>query len=165
MSGSKIWRRLWNAIAPGTITAINDAGPVLLAQVKIGYLEINDSVPVLQQFGFASTPPVGSDIACFFIGGDRANGVGVGTNHQASRFSAKLSGESAMFNAFGMSVHLSANGIVVNAAGKPVTINGDLHVTGEIVRGAGTADQVSVGTHRHGTGAAAAGTVAPTPGT
>jgi hypothetical protein len=38
-------------------------------------------------------------------------------------------------------------------------------VTGVVVAGAGTGDQVGLQTHRHGTGTAAAGTVAPTPGT
>jgi phage baseplate assembly protein gpV len=60
----------------------------------------------------------------------------------------------------------------------PVTINGtltvsglttirnNLSVTGSMIGGAGTADQVNLQTHRHGTtGSTASSTVAPTPGT
>lgn len=54
----------------------------------------------------------------------------------------------------------------------PVTINGlttinaNLSVTGSMIGGAGTADQVNLQTHRHGTsGNTASATVPPTPGT
>lgn len=156
---AKVWQRVWNSIAGATITSSNDAGPVLRCQVKIGYLEINDNVPIPQQFGFASVPPNGSDAAVLFVGGDRSNGVGVATNHQPTRFKGKLPGEAVVFNAFGMSVLLSQAGIVINAGGLPVLLEGDLHVTGEVIRGFGGVDQVTVGHHVHGGGAV------PTPGT
>lgn len=129
---AKLWRRILNVFAPGTITAVDDTGPVLRAQVTIGYLETVDDVPVLQQFGFASVPPLGSDVALVFIGGDRSNGAGVATNNQASRVRNKAPGESVIFNAFGMSIYLSAEGVIINGGGLPVQIiNGDLH-TGNI---------------------------------
>jgi hypothetical protein len=43
--------------------------------------------------------------------------------------------------------------------------NGNFFVTGEITRGHGTGDQVTLGQHRHGLGAAVAGTVPPTANT
>jgi phage gp45-like len=165
MTLNRVWRRVLNAVAPAAITTTNDAGPVLSAQIQIGYMEIIDNVPVLQQFGLASVPPPGSDAAAAFVAGDRSNGVVVATNDQTTRPTGKQSGETMLYNARGMQVYLSASGIVINTGGAPVTINGDLHVTGEVVRGFGTADQVTLGQHRHGTGSAAAGTVAPTPGT
>lgn len=172
MSAGKIWTRLWNAIAPATITQINDAGPVMLAQIKIGYLETNDDVPVLQQFGFDSVPPLQSDAAVMFIGGDRSNGVVVGTNNQAARKTGKLNGESVVYNNFGISIYLTSTGLVIDGGGFPITINncptltqnGDLNVAGEVTRGFGTGDQVTLGQHRHGLGTAAAGTSVPSPG-
>ncbi len=63
-------------------------------------------------------------------------------------------------------ITLTGAGITINAGGAAVVIqNGDLHVSGAIVAGFGGGDQVSLQTHRHGTGAAAAGTTVPTPGT
>jgi phage baseplate assembly protein gpV len=72
-------------------------------------------------------------------------------------------------------VHLVSNGITLSldsAAGEvivtapTVKINGNLDVSGEIRRGVGTGDQVTLGAHRHGTGGtSASSTVPPTPGT
>lgn len=42
---------------------------------------------------------------------------------------------------------------------------GNLSVIGEVVRGLGTGDAITLGQHKHGVGSAAAGTVVPTPGT
>jgi phage baseplate assembly protein V len=125
MSGNKIWKRVWNALASATITQINDTGPVMLAQVKLGYLETNDNVPVVQQFGFASVPPLQSDAVASFVGGDRSNGVVVATNNQPLRFRGKAVGESVIYDAFGKSIYLTATGgIIVDANGADVTING-----------------------------------------
>lgn len=55
--------------------------------------------------------------------------------------------------------------LTIQAANIILDAAGNLAVTGEIVRGVGGSDQVQLGTHRHGTGTAAAGTVPPTAGT
>jgi hypothetical protein len=57
----------------------------------------------------------------------------------------------------------ASSGITLTAP--TVTVNGNLGVSGTIVAGVGGADQVSLQTHRHGIGTAAAGTVIPTAGT
>lgn len=53
-------------------------------------------------------------------------------------------------------LHLKADG---------AWLKGDFHVTGAVVAGYGTGDQVGLQSHKHGTGSAAAGTIAPTAGT
>lgn len=59
---------------------------------------------------------------------------------------------------------VTINGVVV--INGLTTINNSLVATNSITGGAGTADQVSLQTHRHGTsGSTAAATVPPTPGT
>ena len=77
------------------------------------------------------------------------------------------SGNWTVTAAGGATMLLSSGGAIMLTAaqGQPVIVPGNLAVSGEVWRGYGTADQVSVGQHRHGTGTAAAGTVAPTPGT
>jgi phage baseplate assembly protein V len=67
----------------------------------------------------------------------------------------------------GASVFMNSTGITINGGGSPVHItNGDLHVDGNIIGGFGTADQVTLLQHRHGTvGSTAAATIVPTPGT
>ena len=67
------------------------------------------------------------------------------------------------FNADGVTIRTPGK-LVLDAVNIQLDQDGNLAVTGEIVRGVGGTDQVSLGTHRHGTGAAATGTVPPTPG-
>lgn len=161
----KVFNRLWNAIAPGTLNLTDDTGPVLRGQVSIGTMSVIDRLPIVQQFGFSSVPPAGSDVALLFLGGDKSNGAGVATNHQPTRPTGKLPGETMVYNAAGMQIYLTASGIVINSGGMPVVLNGDLRVTGEVTRGYGGADQVTLGQHKHPTGAAGSPTSAPTPGT
>lgn len=164
-SGRDTARRTWNSMRLGTIGTVDDSGVVQTAQVQLSYLETFGARPVVQQFGLASNPPVGADAVLLSLNGDPSSGVVVGTNHQKYRPTGQQSGEMTIYNAFGMSVYLSQGGIMIQANGQPVLLTGDLHVTGEVIRGFGGADQVSLGGHRHGEGSAAAGTTPPSPGT
>lgn len=161
----RLWQRVTNMFAHGTVTAVNDAGGVQKMQLQLGYMETRDNTPVLQHFGLASTPPIGSDAVLVFFSGDRSQGVVVGTNNQGVRPVGQGPGEATIYNAFGMTIALTAAGIVINTNGIPATLVGDLHVTGAVIQGFGTADAVNLGTHRHGLGTAAAGTSMPSAGT
>jgi hypothetical protein len=55
--------------------------------------------------------------------------------------------------------------LTFTASNATLDSDGNLSVQGEVTAGAGGADSVSLQQHRHGTGAAAAGTSVPTPGT
>ncbi len=119
-----VMTRLWNALAGGAVQAVNDAGTALMAQIKIGYLETM-TLPVLQQFGFSSVPPIGSDVVAHFFAGDRSNGVITGTNHQPSRPTGKKPGETMVYDDFGKQIYLTEDGgIIVNANNSAVTVNG-----------------------------------------
>lgn len=124
-----IWRRVMNMIGFGTVTQVNDAGPVMMLQVRFGTEQLSDAVPLVQHFGFSGVPPIGSNVACNFLGGDRANKAAIASNHRASRPTGRVAGESTVFNAFGMSIYLSQTGIVVNAGGQPVEVNNATTVT------------------------------------
>lgn len=67
-----------------------------------------------------------------------------------------------MFDATGITV-VSPTAVRIQAP--TVAITGNLTATGGITAGQGTGDQVTLQGHQHGTGSAAAGTVAPTAGT
>lgn len=153
---ANVFQRLWNMLAAGSVTAADDSGPVMRLQVKVGYMEVH-TLPAPQQFGFSSVPPIGSDAAAHYIGGDRSNGFITATNHQPTRPTGKQAGEAMVFNAFGMQIYLSENGITINGGGKPIVItnsptltqNGDFHATGAIIAGFGTVGQVGMTTHTH----------------
>ena len=168
-----LWQRVQNLFAPGKIPLCDDTGSVMRGQFAIGSLELLDGVPVMQQFGFSSVPPAGSDGIAVFLSGDRSNSAIIATGNAAARPKNKLAGETVVFNAFGMTIYLSKTGMTINGGGMPITItnaptvtqNGDLHVTGAVIAGFGGADQVGLQSHQHGKGTAAAGTTAPTAST
>jgi phage gp45-like len=117
---------------------------------------VRDGIPVLMHYGFSSAMPIGGDKVVIHGNGQRASAIAVATGHQAHRFTGLLTGEAVLYDMWGHSLRLTSGGAV---------LTGDLHVTGAVIAGFGGTDQVGVQTHQHGTGAAAAGTSAPSPGT
>ncbi|HDR9834525.1 TPA: phage baseplate assembly protein V [Burkholderia multivorans] len=126
----RVARRVLTMIGAARVTTFNDSGPVQKLQVKVNDLETIDNLMHLFQFGFSSGPPLGTDVAIVFIGGDRSNGVVVGSNHQASRPKNLAAGESMIYSQDGKQIYLTASGgIVVNAQGQDVVVNGATNVT------------------------------------
>lgn len=68
------------------------------------------------------------------------------------------------FSATGVDI-VTPNKVTINSLNCKLDANGNLSVTGEVTRGQGGGDQVTLGQHRHGVGTAATGTVVPTAGT
>ena len=68
------------------------------------------------------------------------------------------------FHASGVSI-VTPGTLTFAATNATLDAAGNLATTGEITRGLGTGDQITLGQHRHGVGSSAAGTVVPTPGT
>jgi phage baseplate assembly protein V len=124
----RLFRRIWNMLAAGTVAAINDTGTVMQLQIQLGYMEVH-TLPAPQHFGFSSVPPVGSNTVSVYIAGDRSNGIIVATNNQTLRPANKQSGEAMVYDAWGRQIYLSVAGIVVNANGAPVTVNDATTVT------------------------------------
>lgn len=125
----RIWRRVQLMIAPARIVTGRDDGPVQFLQVKIGAEEVRDNTPRLSEFGFQSMPPDNSDAIVLFVAGDRSNAVIIATGNQALRFKNLKPGETAISDAFGKSIYLSKDGMVIEAAGKPVTVNNATTIT------------------------------------
>lgn len=142
----RIIQRIQHVVGRGRVTTGNDAGNVQLLQVKLGADEVRDNTPRLAEYGLTSMPPVGSDAVVVFIGGDRSNGAIVATGHQASRLKGLAPGEVAIYDDQGQSVYITRAGIVINCAGKPMTINGDVTVNGKVTA---TTDVIAAGTSLH----------------
>jgi hypothetical protein len=68
------------------------------------------------------------------------------------------------FTASGISIVTPGN-LTFQAANATLDASGNLTVKGDVTAGSGGADSVTLQGHKHGTGSAAAGTVAPTAGT
>jgi len=143
----RLYQCIMLAFGRGRITLVDDSGAVQMLQVKFGQMEIIDNMPAPHDFGFTSNPPAGSDVFAAFMGGNRKNGLVVSIGSQACRMKNLKSGEVAIYDALGQSVHLTQSGIVVSGAGLPmkivnvpsvtidaptVSMSGNLHVDGTI---------------------------------
>ncbi|KAF1040291.1 MAG: hypothetical protein GAK35_03545 [Herbaspirillum frisingense] len=142
------------------INTSDDSGPMQRLQVWLNELQTVDNVPYASHFGFTSRAPDGSDSIVMFVGGDRSNGVVLGTNHAESRPRGLVQGESALFNQVGIKIYLSKGGLVIEGAGLPITVNNtptvtvnagtkvqmntpELNVTGKITAGGDITDNAS----------------------
>lgn len=147
----RLYRCAMLAFGRGRITFVDDSGIVQKVQVRFGPLEIIDNMPAPHDYGFTCHPPIGSDVFASFLGGNRSNGLVVSIGTQAYRMKNLASGEVAIYDALGQSVHLTQSGIVINGAGLPITINGDIQLNGSLnATGDIVADGVSLDHHKHG---------------
>lgn len=124
--------------------------------------ELRGPIPSMQLFGVASSPMPGAHHVVVFLGGDRSKGVAIASNDPRYR-PKPAPGEMIVFNAFGMTIALRSSGITINPNGKPVTVDGDLDVTGEIRWNTGST-ATAASTHDHTNGNNGANTGAPVPG-
>lgn len=147
----RLYRCMQLAFGRGRITFVDDTGAVQKLQVKFGKMEIIDGMPTPHDYGFTCNPPIGSDVFASFLGGNRSNGIIVAVGSQAYRMKNLKSGEVAIYDKLGQSVHLTESGIVVNSAGLPIVINGNIQLNGGLTA---SGDVVAGGTslmeHTHG---------------
>lgn len=113
--------RIASMLGVGRITAMNDSGDTQSVQYQTP-LEVA-SANRLAEFGFSSGLPVGTDVVLAFLGGDRSNPVVIATNHQGYRHADLQSGETVMYNQWGLHIKLTEKGIVIDAKGQDVTVN------------------------------------------
>jgi phage baseplate assembly protein V len=118
----RLGQRLQALVGVGKVSLVDDSGVVQLVQVKLGPLEIHDAAPNSQQYGFSSNPPVGTDVVMLFIGGDRSNGVVIATGNQSLRKTGLMPGDASLYDSRKQSITLTAQGIVIESAGLPITI-------------------------------------------
>jgi phage gp45-like len=113
----------------GRVLLVDDSGPVQMLQAKVSAKETM-TIPRLAEFGFASRPPAGTDVAIIFLSGERTWGTIVGSNNQTYRFKLENDGEMAVHDAFGKSIWFKKTaGIVVESNGQPITVNDAKGVT------------------------------------
>ncbi|WJH94955.1 phage baseplate assembly protein [Serratia marcescens] len=117
----QLGRRVAMMIGLGKITGYGDAGGIQKLQYQTP-LEVKGDTPRMAEFGFSSGLPVGTDVVLAYLGGDRSSAVIVASNNQQYRQSGLKSGETLIYNQWGMFVKLTENGIEVEAKGKPVTV-------------------------------------------
>lgn len=132
---------LANLIGCGRVTGADDTGPVQKLQVTeptagSGFADrVLDSVVRIFQFGFASVPPLNSEVLTLRRRGDRTLTLVIGTNHRPSRPTGLAPGDSAMHDARGQIIKMTADGLLVDAAGLNVVIQNAsrVHIKGDLI--------------------------------
>lgn len=120
--------------------AINDGGAVQTVQAHLMADEVQDDAERIQQYGYTSVPLPGAEAVLVFVGGNRDHGLVIATEDRRYRLVGLAAGEVAIYDDQGQKVHLTRTGIVVNGAGKPITLTNaskvrmetSLEVTGDI---------------------------------
>lgn len=124
----QLGRRVAMMIGLGKITGYGDAGGIQKLQYQT-QMEVRGETPRMAEFGFSSGLPVGTDVVLAYLGGDRSSAVIVASNNQQYRQSGLKSGETLIYNQWGVFVKLTENGIEIEAKGKPVTVTNATTVT------------------------------------
>ncbi len=125
----------------GVIRHVNTAPAVILVQCDGLNGEQLQAAEYFQHYGLTSNPPAGAMMVVLPIGGNTAHGIVIATEHATYRLKNLAAGEVALYDDQGQKVHITRNGIVIDGAGKQVTITNtpkvrmettQLEVTGEI---------------------------------
>lgn len=115
------------------ITAVNDSSAIQELQISALAGEAMNKVPRVQEFGFASNPPVGSEAIVVSLGGNRENMVVVATDKRNVRFKNLASGATAIYTDDGTVIHLKKGGLVdVIAATKVLVTCPDVEFSGNV---------------------------------
>ncbi|WAC71112.1 phage baseplate assembly protein V [Roseateles sp. SL47] len=93
----------------GLLTSLQLRPKVQLASGEGLAGEQLDRVELMQQFGFTSAPPAGTQLIVLPLGGRSSAAVIVATEHGAYRFQLDQAGEACLYNQWGDFVHLRAD--------------------------------------------------------
>ncbi|SFG29458.1 phage baseplate assembly protein V [Duganella sp. CF458] len=104
------------------LKAVGDGKAVQLVQTQLLAEEVHDDVERIQEYGFTSVPKPGAEGVVVFVGGNRDHGLVIAVEDRRFRLRALESGEVALYDDQGQKVHLTRSGIVIDGAGKDVTI-------------------------------------------
>ena len=132
-------RGIIRRVTEGTIQTLQvDHGPMLNGKS----LQVRNGLAHAGEYGFYSVPLPGMSCVSVYVGGDKSNGASVGIFDTARPVDGDP-GESGLYNRVtGQRVRLAGAGLVVDAAGLPVTIVNagvvrlecsSLQVTGDVV--------------------------------
>ena len=160
MTPREVAARLLNVIKLARVTMVDDSRTAQTVQVKLPTVGPDGNplaaYPRFSDYGFTSSPPVGSEAVVASLWGDRTHGMVVATNHQASRPTGLSADDTMLYTARGQRVWLAAGKMIVDGGGLEIvvqnfsscTVNGDLNVTGDVIANSATAP-VSLTRHLH----------------
>ena len=149
----------------GQLTApTNEQSGTAISQIQFNAYETH-TVFAVQDFGFASAPPLGSQMITLSVSGDAARKLAFGSHNAALRPLNTPTGGAVIYDATGTTIRLGNNGTVaitiggvailtVDAAGLVVT--GSITASGDVI---GTG--ISLDMHHHTGGGGSSSTSGP----
>jgi phage gp45-like len=134
MTDNSLWHRVLGMVRIGTVAVVDDTSKQAQThQIGFSQQETFDGVPAVNNYGFTSNPHSGADAVVLAGAGDQSKGVVIAINDGRYRLAELTSGEVAVYDDLGQAVYLTRSGIVVRGAGNAIRIEGDLHVTGDVL--------------------------------
>lgn len=120
-------RRVAMALARCVVAAVNDGAKLQGLQIKLLAGEAKDGVERFQQYGLTAHPHPGAEGVAVFVGGNRDHGLVLAVDDRRYRLRGLAQGEVALYDDQGQKVHLTRDGIVIEA--KALTVNADGDIT------------------------------------
>lgn len=107
-------RRVYSMVGKAILSAIDDSGNLQVSEFKYLSGEVIDGVERVQEFGFTSHPPRGSEAIVSFIGGNQQHGVIIATDSSMYRIKNLPEGAVALYNSNGDYIKLEADKMTIN---------------------------------------------------
>lgn len=95
-----------------TLGTLTTGGPSQVVQSSTLVDDVDDDVELLEQYGFTSAPPGGSEGLVLRVGGERAQQVAVLFGKRSARFTDLEQGEVAVYNEAGAALVLRNDGSI-----------------------------------------------------
>ena len=127
--------------ARGAVETVRDSGNLQTVQITLLEDETRDRIERLQEYGFTSNPPAGSDAAVIFIGGNRDHGVIVGVDSREYRKKNLDSGEVCLYDKNGSEIYLKKTNEILVKSSLKIT----LETTGATLELSATGLKITVG--------------------
>jgi len=106
----KLVSRVEMMLAKAVIKAVNDTDDIQLVKISILAGETQDGIERLQNYGFSSVPPKGSEAFVAYLNGNRDHGVVIVCDNGEYRPRDLKDGESVLFSKHGQTLLLDENG-------------------------------------------------------
>lgn len=111
-------------IGRGVLLATKDSTDIQQMQVELLADEVKDQVESMQNYGYTSHSPKGSDVLGVSLGSNRDHMIIIATEHRDFRFKNIKEGEVAIYTKWGDYIHLKENN-VIDIQTKTLNINAD----------------------------------------
>ena len=106
----KLVSRIEMMLAKAIIKAVNDEGDIQLVKISVLAGETQDGIERLQNYGFASVPPNGSEAFVAYLNGNRDHGVVLVCDNGEHRPRNLNDGEAVFYSKHGQTFLLDENG-------------------------------------------------------